>query len=263
MELLRDLRETTRLLFLQEVTTDRHTRLRTIAERLHMTVQGASEYAQGLQRDGLLTISDGEYRPTKKGVESLHLRFLELRSFVERVGKAMAFVETTAALAATSIRKGDRIGLFMEDGFLAAYAGRESPSSGVAAHDAAKGEVVAVRDLDGIVALRPGRIVIARVPAASGGRRPVSSTAARRIQKQAKGSVLAAMDVEGLVAARELGLRPGIVFGVIPAAIEAAQRGVPVLLLAPDERAAGVVQAIEAANAKLEDKIPYEMMGLG
>jgi hypothetical protein len=33
---------------------------------------------------------------------------------------------------------------------------------------------------------------------------------------------------------------------------------VDVLLLVPEERAAEAVQAIEAANARLEDKIPYE-----
>src|SRR2546427_82951 len=95
MELLRNLRSSTRLLFLYEVTTNRHTRLRTIAERLGMTVQGASEYAHGLQGDGLLVLANGEYRATKKGVELLHDGFLELRRFVERAGRAMAFVETT------------------------------------------------------------------------------------------------------------------------------------------------------------------------
>src|SRR5437899_5791929 len=86
MELLRNLRSSTRLLFLYEVTTNRHTRLRTIAERLGMTVQGASEYAHGLQGDGLLVLANGEYRATKKGVELLHDGFLELRRFVERAG---------------------------------------------------------------------------------------------------------------------------------------------------------------------------------
>ena len=52
-----------------------------------------------------------------------------------------------------------------------------------------------------------------------------------------------------------------IVFPAI-AAVEAAERGVNVLLLAPEERAIEAVQAIEAANAKLEDKIPYESVAL-
>lgn len=262
MELLRDLRETTRVLFLQEVTSNRHTRLRTIADRLGMTVQGASEYAHGLQRDGLLAVARGEYRPTKKGVEFLHARFLELRSFVDRVGREMALVETASALAAVSIRKGDRVGLFMEDGHLVAHPGRESPSSGVAVHDAPKGDVVGVRDLGGIVALRPGRIVIVRISPA-GERRRTTPAAAKRLTKAGKGSAVAALDIVGLVSARSLGLEPRIEFGVVPASIEAAERGVDVLLFAQEGRAAEVVQAIEAANAKLEDKIPYETTSLG
>jgi len=262
MELLRNLRESTRLLFLHEVTSSHHTRLRTIAERLEMTVQGASEYAKGLQRDGLLAIVDGEYRPTKKGVQFLHGRFRELRSFVERAGRTMAVVETTAALAGNPIRKGDRVGLFMEGGFLVAYADRESPSSGIAVHSASRGGAVEVRDLTGIVGLRPGRIVIVRVSQPSE-RRAASSGAAARILRGRKGFTMAAMDVVGLVAALELGLKPRIEFGVVPSVIEAAERGVDVLLFAPDQRAAEVVEAIEAANARLEDKIPYETMSLG
>jgi putative transcriptional regulator len=259
MELLRDLRASTRLLFLYEVTTNRHTRLRTIADRIGMTVQGASEYAHGLQKDGLLTSLDGEYRATKKGIEFLHDRFLQLRRFVDAAGRALAFVETTAALAGGPVRRADRLGLFMEDGMLVAYSRRASPSTGVAVHDAAKGELLAVRNLEGIVALRPGRIVVARVP--SEGRRTTSAT--KRILRETKGFVVAALDVTGIVAARELGLRPRVEFGAILATVEAAERGLDVLLLAPEERAMEAIQAIEAANARLEDKIPYESIALG
>src|SRR5947207_1871951 len=159
MELLRNLRVTTRLLFLFEVTTTRHTRLRTIAERLGMTVQGVSEYANGLQVDGLLVLADGEYRATKKGVELLHDQFVSLREFVDRSGRAL--------------------------------------------------------------------------------------------------------DLAGVVAAKDLGLKPRIEFAVLAATVEAAERGVDVLLLVPEERVAEAVQAIEAANARLEDKIPYETVALG
>ncbi|MCI4371952.1 MAG: hypothetical protein L3J78_04815, partial [Thermoplasmata archaeon] len=154
-------------------------------------------------------------------------------------------------------------GLFMEGGLLVAHAGRPSPSSGISVHDAAKGDAVAVRDLEGIVALRPGRIVIARVSGAAPGRRGIHAAPAKRILRETKEFIVAALDVPGLVAAKELGLRPRIDFGVISAAVEAAERGVNVLLLLPEERAADAAQAIEAANAKLEDKIAYESVTLG
>ncbi len=263
MTLLRDLRETTRLLFLYEVIANRHTRLRTVAERLGMTVQGASDYLKGLEADGLLSVVEGEFRATKKGIEFLLGRVRELRSFVDQAGRAMAFVETTAALAGAVIRRGDRVGLFMREGQLVALPNRGSASMGTAAEDAAKGDDVAVRDMEGIVALRPGRITLLRVPPIrNGGAKAIHPARARRALRNARHAVVAGMEVSGLVAARALGLRPRIEFGALPASLEAAERGADVLLFAPEERAAEVVQAIEATNARLEDKIPYETMTL-
>jgi len=66
-----------------------------------------------------------------------------------------------------------------------------------------------------------------------------------------------------VVAAKDLGLKPRIEFAVLAATVEAAERGVDVLLLVPEERVTEAVQAIEAANARLEDKIPYETVALG
>jgi len=175
----------------------------------------------------------------------------------------MAFIETTAAIAGNAVRAGNQVGLFMEDGMLVAFAGRQSPSSGVAVHDAAKGDLLAVRSLEGIVALRPGRIIIGRVSPRGMGRRPTPTAATKRVVRQAEDFVVAALDVGGLAAAKELGLKPRIEFGVVSGAVEAAERGLNVLLLAPEERAMEAVQAIEAANAKLEDKIPYESVALG
>src|SRR2546421_6686085 len=159
MELLRNLRTSTRLLFLYEVTTSRHTRLRTIGERLGMTIQGTSEYAHGLEEDGLLSLVNGEYRATKKGIEFLHDRMHELRGFVDRAGREMAFVETTAAMADGSVHRGGRVGLFMENGVLVAHEGRASPSTGVAVHDASRGDIVGGRDPGGNVGLSPRRIL--------------------------------------------------------------------------------------------------------
>jgi putative transcriptional regulator len=262
MNVLRDLRESTQVLFLHEVSANRHTRLRSIAERLGMTVQGAADYAHRLEAEGLLVVADGEYRATKRGVQYLQLRLRELRSFVEQAGRSMAFVETTAALAGTAARRGDRLGLFMEDGYLVAYPNRPSTSTGVAAEDASKGDRLAVRGLEGIVDLRPGRVSLVRIGPASlsAGRNVTPST--RKVLQRARHAAVATMDVPGLAAARRLGLRTRIEFGVIPAVIEVAERGMNVVLFLPEEHAAEALQAIEEENAKLEDKIPYESLTL-
>ena len=71
------------------------------------------------------------------------------------------------------------------------------------------------------------------------------------------------MDVVGHVAAKELGLTPRIEFGVLPASVEAAELGLDVMLVLPEERAAEAIRAIEEANKKLEDQIPFESVTLG
>ena len=225
MNVLRDLRESTQVLFLHEVSASHHTRLRTIADRLGMTVQGAADYAHRLEAEGLLVVAGGEYRATKKGIQYLQVRLRELRSFVEQAGRSMAFVETTAALSGAAVHRGDRLGLFMEDGYLVAYPGRPSTSTGVAAEDAVKGDRVAVRALEGIVELHPGRVTVVRLGTAGPAVARGATGSTRKILQRASGALVATMDVPGLVAARHLGLRPRIEFGVLPAVIEAAERG--------------------------------------
>ncbi len=262
MNVLRDLRESTQVLFLYEVTANRHTRLRTIAERLGMTVQGVSDYAHRLESEGLLTSAGGEYRATKKGIDFLQGRLRELRAFVEQASHSTAFVETTTALAGAAIHRGDRVGLFMEDGLLAAYPGRASASVGAATEDADKGEDVAVRSLQGIVTLAPGRITLARVPASRATAKRIRPESSGKILRQARGACVATMDVEGVVTARRLRLRPRIEFAPLAGTVAAAERGVDVLLILPEMRVAEAIQAIEAANERREDKIPYESVAL-
>lgn len=262
MRVLRDLRESTTVLFLHEVTANRHTRLRTIAERLGMTVQGAADYAHRLEAEGLLGIAGGEYRATKKGIDFLQGRLRELRAFVDQASRSTAFVETTTALAGTAIRRGDRVGLFMEDGYLVAHPGRGSPSTGVAAEDAVRGEDVAVGGLEGIVSLTPGRITIARVPTSRNQARRISPESCRKVLQRCRGALVATVDVEGLMAARRLKLKPRIEFAPLEGAVAASERGVDVLLLVPEGRASRAVESIEAANTRREDKIPYESVAL-
>jgi len=80
--------------------------------------------------------------------------------------------------------------------------------------------------------------------------------------ERSKDFVVAALDVVGLAAAKELGLKLRIEFGVLAATVEAAEAGVNVLLLLSEDRAVEAVQAIEAENRRVEDKIPYESVTL-
>jgi len=255
VRLLRDVREGTKLLILLEVTGRRYSRLKGLADKLDLTVAGVSEYAKAMGQEGLLQHVGGEYRATKKGVEYLQDRFRTLRSFVETSAREMTIIDRTAALAAEDLAEGERVGLFMEKGTLVARR-RGSPSTGVVASTAKRGQPVWVRGLEGIVELRPGKVAIARLTAKS------TFESARRLARRVRSDAVAVLDAQGKSVAARLRVEPVIEFAVVAATIEAAQRGLSVFLLCPEDRVAEVVAAIEESNARSEDKIPYETANL-
>jgi putative transcriptional regulator len=263
MQLLRNLGESTRLLILLETSMRHHAVQRTLAEALGMTVQGISEYLGSMANDGLVQVVDGEYRPTIEGVRVLHERFRELRDFVDRTSEGLSIIDVTAAIAGAGVRRGDSVGLFMEGGDLVAYPGRASPSRGRAVSDADRGEDIGVAHLEGIVALKPGRISLLRMPAASnGGSGRVDLERARKSLRRVDADVVAILDPPAKALAGKLRIRPDIRFGAILASIDAAERGLDVAMIVPEDRVASAVTAIENANEGLADKIPYETVSL-
>jgi len=253
VHLLRDIREGTKLLLLLEVTSRRYSRLKGLAEKLDLTVAGVSEYVKAMDKEGLVQHVGGEYRATKRGVEFLQERFRTLRSFVETSAREMTIIDRTAALAAEDLAEGERVGLFMERGTLIARR-RRSPSTGVAATAAKRGQPVWIRSLEGIVELRPGRVSIARLTARS------TLEGARRLARRVRPEAVAVLEVQGKAFAAKLAVEPVLEFAVVAATIEAAQRGLHVLFLCPEDRVAEVVAAIEESNVRSEDKIPYETL---
>lgn len=260
MRLLRDIREGTKVLLLLELTRRRHTRLKGLAEKLGLTVAGVSDYMKAMQNEGLVAHVGGEYRATKEGVEFLQSHVLALRDFVDTSLSEMAIIDEALAVAADAVAQGHRLGLFMEGGTLVARK-RKSPSTGVAAFPAAKGEVVLVRDLEGIVTLKPGKIAIARMPPIRRGDRKLVQVG-RKVVRHVKPDLVAALDVRGRSLAVRMGVDRLAEFAPIAASIEAAQRGLRVLVLSPEDRVGEVVAAIEGANERTVEKVLYETVNL-
>ena len=263
MHLLRDLGESTRLLILLETSIRHHAVQRTIADAVGMTTQGVSDYLRTMEKRGLIQVEDGEYRPTIEGIRVLQEGFRDLRDFVDRTAKGISIIDVTAAIAGNRIERGATVGLFMEQGDLVAYSEKESPSRGRAVARAERGEDVGVAQLEGIVALSPGHVSLLRMPSAvDGGSHRVDLTRARKALKRVNPDVVAILDAPAKALATRLHVRPEIRFAAVPAAIEAAERGLDVALILPEDRVAGVVGAIERANERLAAKIAYETVPL-
>ncbi len=261
MKVLRDVREVTKLLILLEITRSQHTRLKPLAVKLDLTVQAVSEYMKSMRREGLIHEVGGVYRATKRGVELLHARFSQIKEFVDSSMRDLRIIDVTSAVAGEDIQEGDSVGLVMERGRLTAYPGREAKSRGRALRGARRGEDVALSDLEGIVDLRPGRLVVLRLPSAqAGGTRAVELTKVKGRLGGFRPDLVAVTDPIAVAFARGLGWPVNLEFAPAEASIDAALRGLNVLLITASPQFEEVTKALEAVNSALEDRIPLRVM---
>ncbi|UCE74659.1 MAG: hypothetical protein JSV56_02880 [Methanomassiliicoccales archaeon] len=263
MKILRDLRLTTELLILLEVVISPHFRLKSIADKLDITVQGASEYLRRMKKEGKIQNIGGEYRATKKGVDFLHSNFLVLKEFVDSKMAELSIIDLCAATAKTPISEGDEVGLFMENGVLTAYSGKKSDSKGIAQWDADVDEDVAIKDLDGMVSLSPGTMHIVRLPSIrEGGSKSVSIREIKRLNEKLSFDRIGVMDVVSKAAVKKAGLKPDFEFATLNAAIEAVKKGLSVAIFTSRDQVHNIVSTVEELNGQIEDKIAYEIVNL-
>ncbi len=172
MELLRSKGRSSRVLMLLELVLRKPRDQRSLSVPLKMTPQAVSDYLKHMRDEGLVQITEGGPRATMKGVEMLQSELLTLKDFVDTVVSNLDIIRSTDAISRGRIIRGDRCTLFIEGGLLFARKGGEGPSIGKAETDAMDGEMVALSELNGLVDMTPGRLVIAEiVPARDGGGR--------------------------------------------------------------------------------------------
>lgn len=263
--LLRDRTAVTRLLVLRAFRERPRTTFREIGAELDVTVQAVSTYVHGLAEDGLLEDRDGGFAVTPSGLAALTEGLARLKRAVDEAYTPLAVVDLASAIAGNRIAPGDEVGLFMEAGDLVARAGAESASRGRAVTAAERGEEVIVRDLAGVVDLKPGRLVVLKVPSpVEGGSRRVP---ARRVR--------AALAREGLDAARvgafgtgarALARRAGLAvdfdFAGVEASFNAAELGLDVALFVSRDLLQDALQVLDERNARTLRRVPIAIVDL-
>jgi len=260
MNILRDKRLTTKILILLELSTNPHHKLKTLAEKFDMTVQAISDYFKIMKKEGLVTKVRGRYKPTQKGILFLHSNFSEIRDFLDDQMHKLNIIDICTAMAGARLRPGDRVGLFMEKGELKAYKNRSSTSMGLVVSDADKGDDVAVKELDGIVALDMGDLRIIKVPTVQEGGTKVVPV------KEIKGTIrsygpdrIAAMGTVARVLLKKMDLGNDIEFSVVNGTLEACQKGLKVLVMGEEREINELINRLNEYNATTEDKIGYNL----
>ena len=238
----------TRLLLLLEIHRRRHSRLRTLAEQLGVTVQGVSLALKRLTRDRLVENRAGVWRPTPLGTEAIHGSMRDLRRFVDDALGELRLIDETVAQADARMKPGDEVGLYMRDGRLRAAPRVYAGSHGTARSRGRRGELVRVADLHGIVALKPGRLTFVSHPETP---TPSQWRRARGLLGRRGASSGARLGAHGLASAvllERLGRSPDFEFAPLPSALDAVRRGVEVQYWVTAADLPGCLAAVAHAN---------------
>ena len=166
---LRDLKRNTELLILVHILESPTPRLKDIAGQLGITVQAVSQYVAAMRKEGLLRDYSGRLRPTRNGMQLLQEHFGKLKDEVDSVLRRIRVIDRCVAIAGKRIEKGEKVGLIMEDGMLMAFPGQKASSTGRAIESAEEGDDVLVGELEGIVDLELGRLLVIEAPSETEG----------------------------------------------------------------------------------------------
>lgn len=229
-----------------------------------MTTQGVSDYLKIMTTEALVHNIGGVYKPTKKGVQFLHDRFSELRKFIDSSAKDLEIIDICWAIADGDIKKGDRVGLLMEGGYLVASAKRESSSTGRALFDAKSGQDIALSGLEGIARLRAGRIVFGKIPGIRmRGSQGVNLAKLKQLLEKSQPDVIAVSGSSAKALVDRAGIQPSIQFAPLQASIEAAERGLDVLYICSEDHCNEAMSQLMNRNAGSEDEIEFDLIALG
>lgn len=255
MKILRDIRLSTKLLILLEITKKENIKLKTIAEKIGMSVQGVSEYLKIMSREEIVQNIGGKYKPTKKGIEFLHKNFLELKNFVDKSINKLNLIEVCEAIAKNKIKKGEKVGLFMENGILTAYSKKKSSSFGIAMMDADVDDDLGIKNLKGIVKLTQGNLYIIELPSIKdGGSRNVNIEKIKKNYSKFKPDKIAVLDVVGIAVAKKAKLKYDFEFAPIYSIIDAVKKGLDVIVFGTSESIQNLRTAINEVELGDLDK---------
>ena len=244
MSVLRDKSKITEMMILLSLLRGNR-KLKDIAKDVDISLQGVSEYLKILESSGFL--KNGNVTP--KGMEFLYTSLEDIGDFVHEANKIIGKIKIAEAIAGENIKKGDKVGLFMENGYVYAYK-KESSSMGIAAMDAKKGEDLGVKNLKGIMEIDYGKIDVYVMPEISeGGSRKVDKEKIRKLIKGDK--KVGVCGAVAYITLRDIA-KIDFEFAAVNSAINAAYRGISTLLFVSHEMLPYTLRILEDSDVKYE-----------
>ncbi|MBN1677861.1 MAG: winged helix-turn-helix transcriptional regulator [Candidatus Thermoplasmatota archaeon] len=253
---LRDLKRNTEMLILVELVVSPATKLKDISKNLGITVQAVSQYVASMRREGLVRDSGGKLKPTRRGMQMLQEHFTGLKLEVDSILRRIRVVDACVAIAAKRITKGQHIGLEMEDGMLMAFPEKRASSMGIASESAEEGDDVLVRQLEGIVDMELGSLLVVEAPSESeGGSKKARVASARAVLDDFSPGLLVAGDMTGAALLMKAAGEMFTIHAPVESAMSALSKGVDVAFCGTRE---SVDQMLEAVS-DLRKETGYEI----
>ena len=262
VELLRDLRATTKMIILSYLIDEPTLKSKNLANLLNMTIPGIAEYINLMKDDGFVREVDGLFTVTKRGVEFLHKNIITLKRYIEQEMKKLKIIHQCGAIAKNLVKKGTRVYLIMNNGILWAYTNRKSNSTGIAMNNAKVGDYVLVTKLEGIVPLQPGKLRIVRIPEHLSKKINIRklSVEIRRAKKQKY--KIGTGGLEALVLMNKLNVHIDFQYLPVETTFDMVVHGIDVLLVVSEEYIPQAISLIEDYNLRTEDKIEYQILNV-
>ena len=263
--LLQNKGEFTKFQILLEVMHNQpHIKQKDIADAMGITIQAISKYFKKLAKEGLLEAGSGraDYHLTRKGVGKLHDDLKDLEHYVTSVKNQIKIEHAWPAIATQPIKAGQTVSLIVKGGVMHTV-DPNSPDTelkGIAMTDAAVGEDLGLRNLQGKMKLKQGKILIVKLPSIrQGGSRAVDIAKVQTLYEEFKPDRIAVMGAVGRAVLNKLKLKADIEFGISRAVAIAASRGLNVFVLVVGRMTNRMTQEIDNVNMKTAANISYEV----
>ena len=262
--LLQNKGEFTRFQILLEVMRNQpHVKQKEIGKTIGITIQAVSKYFKKLTREGYIESGSerADYRLTPKATLMMHEDVKSLERYVTSIKHEMKVERSMPAIATQKVKAGEEVGLVMKGGVMYTVALEPNiEAKGIVMADALPGEDLGLKNLQGKVRVKQGKILIVKLPSISkGGSRAVDFDKVKAFYDEFKPDRIGVMGAVGRAVANKLGLKTDIEFGISRAAAIAASRGLNVFVLVVGRMVNRMIEEIDSINMKHIAEVTYEV----
>ena len=226
-----------------------------IAKKADVTIQAISEYLKNMKRSGLV---DEDLNVTSAGMEYASSVLEDMRAFISSIYSILNVDYVLEVISGEEIKKGEKIGIFMENGKMVGYR-KESSYSGISLNDAGMGEDLGIVSPKGILSYELGELKIIVLPSIkTGGSRSVNLEIVRDSVENCRVGVFGSV---ADVVAKKAGIKIDFDCGAVKASLMACHSGLNIALLVSKDLLNFVMEEVETPQLGIS-KINYRIIDL-